>query len=908
MARIRMAVPRWVIVAAIVPLGLLDAGAESAPVDVRPVMRVVAPAPTPDVPVVTAAPLARSSPALDPIAGWIIDGAGRPIAGIVATHDGKHATSDDTGAFRLPVGTPGNKLILDGPSVFAAEVAWHAGEPPRIMLARKAHASVHVTAGGVPVAGAVVELSDGSRQTLATAWTDADGRARFGDLVEGQYELWARRASSTSPLARVADLDDREIELVLAPAGGVTGHVVAQPQLPADTTARAVVSLAPLDVDHAMRVGKLDARGGFSFDGVPAGRWRVEAAAPGYVYADEQVVSTRAGTRSDVTVRIESAGIASGRVVDASGAPVANATVVLRRQDDTTREVELDRAPRAPTVALRWVHPLASPRRLPIEPGRFGAERPGKRPAECGRGHCGVDLGNKRGEVIHAAADGLVIGVYREIHGEEGRYVVLDHGGGTRTAYLHMNEVRPGLEVGQHVLAGDAIGTVGTTGFALNVPHLHFAITQEYGGRAWFIDPEPMLQHAVVLATPKPFDAVAVDARTLIATSDEQHASTMRAPPTTDANGRWRIDSVAPGTYVAMAFAENLAPGVSTSFTIASGAEMTDIPLTLRLGGSVHGRVLGRDGPIAGATITATSGSGESASKLAASYTNAAGEYGLHAVSGNVTLVVTAPGYGDGERTLVVDDGPGARHEDFELIIEDAQLRAQVLAPDGGVAGPVDVVVLQGPTHRRVTTNASGEILLDHVAAGTYTLELSNADYPATRVTLTTNSFQELHMASGGNAHLTVYDARSWSPLADARVTAVGPNKRTVQRLTDKNGVADLRALATGAWTLDVRLAGYANVEKTLAIPGNDVRIELARGARVAGVVRDRFGRRLDGARVAIGTLAVQADSDGSFMLSDAPSGEVTISAESGDLHAAQSLTLVPGDDRGGVELEATAR
>jgi hypothetical protein len=162
-------------------------------------------------------------------------------------------------------------------------------------------------------------------------------------------------------------------------------------------------------------------------------------------------------------------------------------------------------------------------------------------------------------------------------------------------------------------------------------------------------------------------------------------------------------------------------------------------------------------------------------------------------------------------------------------------------------------------------------------------------------------------MAAGGNAHLTIYDAQSWTPLANAHVTAVGPDKRTVQRLTDKNGVADLHALATGTWTLDVRLAGYANVEKTLAIPGGDVRIELARGARVAGVVRDRFGRRLGGARVVIGTLAVQADSDGNFMLSDAPTGEVTISAESGDLHAAQSLSLAPGDDRCGVELEATA-
>ena len=620
------------------------------------------------------------------------------------------------------------------------------------------------------------------------------------------------------------------------------------------------------------------------------------------VAGDERIVSTTAGTRSDVAVPVAHAGIASGVVVDASGAPVANATIVLRRQGEGALDTEIDGAPRGPTTRLRWVHPLASPRRLPIEPGRFGAERPGKRPAECGRGHCGIDLVNKRGEVIHAAADGEVVGVYREIHGEEGRYVVLDHGGGTRTAYLHMNEVRPGLEVGQHVRAGDALGTVGTTGFALNVPHLHFAITQESGGRSWFVDPEPMLRHAVVLAAPKPFDRVAVEARTLIATPGDAHAATP-APLATDAHGRWRIDGVPPGTYVAVAFAEDLAPGVSPAFDIKTGTETPDITMALRLGGIVRGRVVGRDGPLAGATITAASGTGESTNKIAAAYTNATGEYTLHAVSGAVGLVVSAPGYGDAERVISVDEDR-ARHEDFELVVENAQLRASVLAPDGGVAGPVDVTVVQGPTHRRATTNARGELVLDRVAAGTYTLELVSADYPPTRVTLATDSFQELRLAPGGAARVTVYDARSWAPLAGARIAAVGPDKQTVQRITDAHGVAELRALATGAWTLDVRLAGYALVEHAVTVPGGDVRIELAPGARVAGVVRDRFGRRVAGARVAIGTVAVQTDGNGEFELADLPSGAVTITAASGDLRAEMPLSLAPGDERVALELE----
>ena len=42
----------------------------------------------------------------------------------------------------------------------------------------------------------------------------------------------------------------------------------------------------------------------------------------------------------------------------------------------------------------------------------FGATRPGQRPAECGRGHCGVDLFDARGTTVHAVADGQVVAVH----------------------------------------------------------------------------------------------------------------------------------------------------------------------------------------------------------------------------------------------------------------------------------------------------------------------------------------------------------------------------------------------------------------------------------------------------------------------------------------------------------------
>lgn len=146
-----------------------------------------------------------------------------------------------------------------------------------------------------------------------------------------------------------------------------------------------------------------------------------------------------------------------------------------------------------------WIHPLAGPdRKMPTRATRrFGATRNGMRPDECRSGHCGVDLGEERGEAIFAAHDGVVERVVEEDTGAPGgRYVRLNHRGGTiTTSYMHLDSLRAGLRPGVPVKAGDLLGTVGDTGVFHSGPHLHFQI----GVRArpdaseLFIDPEPLL-------------------------------------------------------------------------------------------------------------------------------------------------------------------------------------------------------------------------------------------------------------------------------------------------------------------------------------------------------------------------------------------------------------------------------
>ncbi len=439
--------------------------------------------------------------------------------------------------------------IVQQPPMIAETAAPTAPKPTNVL-------AVRVLFEGVARPGAEVNLSDGSRPTLATATADREGVARFEQLQPGAYEVWAKSDGLVSNLARISELaKEPDVSLVLSPASTVKGALVADGQAPASGT----VTLVPIDVDHVVRVAEVDRAGKFSVGGLPFGKWRAFGAAAGHVQAAEQILDA-SGPSSEVAVRMLRTGAVSGVVVDGNGAPVANATIILRRQGAgmALEAQKLD-------TRIRWVHPLAGRRVLP--PGehlRFGASRSGTRPAECGQGHCGVDIGSTRGTIIHAAADGEIVIAHLENSGEAGRAIAIEHGQGVRTYYMHMDELRPGIEAGQRIRAGDALGTMGDTGLAFG-PHLHFALTQERGGRTWYVDPEPILAHAVVLAQPRALDPIDAKDAKLIASFRREAGPAVESARSlsTDSAGRYRLDGIAPGNYVAVAFSTALAPGTS---------------------------------------------------------------------------------------------------------------------------------------------------------------------------------------------------------------------------------------------------------------------------------------------------------------------------------------------------------
>jgi len=139
----------------------------------------------------------------------------------------------------------------------------------------------------------------------------------------------------------------------------------------------------------------------------------------------------------------------------------------------------------------------------------FGAPRIGIERPECGAGHCGVDLDGPRGQPIVAVADGIAVRIEHSelgLDGRSGRYVRIQHEDGALTSYMHLDDIAEGLEVGDHVEAGQLIGYLGATACYTAPAHLHFSL--EIPNRpdlrgditdTHYIDPAPFLVRAMIL-------------------------------------------------------------------------------------------------------------------------------------------------------------------------------------------------------------------------------------------------------------------------------------------------------------------------------------------------------------------------------------------------------------------------
>jgi murein DD-endopeptidase MepM/ murein hydrolase activator NlpD len=100
--------------------------------------------------------------------------------------------------------------------------------------------------------------------------------------------------------------------------------------------------------------------------------------------------------------------------------------------------------------------------------------------------HNGLDIAKPRGTPIYAMADG-VVRLAADTFYYAGNFILLDHGQGLTSVYIHMSE--KSVAEGDTVKKGQKIGEVGSTGRSTG-PHLHWGVK-------WFnkrIDPAGLLK------------------------------------------------------------------------------------------------------------------------------------------------------------------------------------------------------------------------------------------------------------------------------------------------------------------------------------------------------------------------------------------------------------------------------
>lgn len=159
--------------------------------------------------------------------------------------------------------------------------------------------------------------------------------------------------------------------------------------------------------------------------------------------------------------------------------PQDPALVERRRREEAEVEAARSRSSARPLWEGPFIWPLEGPIRITSE---FGLVRE-VNGRVTGR-HSGLDLAAPAGTPVRAANSGRVV-LARE-HLLTGNTVIVDHGWGLFTSYLHLSAMA--VREGQTVRKGEVIGHVGATGFATG-PHLHWA--------AWlpgaFVDPRLLL-------------------------------------------------------------------------------------------------------------------------------------------------------------------------------------------------------------------------------------------------------------------------------------------------------------------------------------------------------------------------------------------------------------------------------
>jgi protocatechuate 3,4-dioxygenase beta subunit len=294
---------------------------------------------------------------------------------------------------------------------------------------------------------------------------------------------------------------------------------------------------------------------------------------------------------------------------------------------------------------------------------------------------------------------------------------------------------------------------------------------------------------------------------------------------TSDSNGQFSVAALSPGQYTV---GLTLSGYTSASLTATvAAAQITDtgltqlapLPSTTVIFGTVTDSVTSQ--PIAGAVVQVT-GTGN-----ASATTGTNGQFRLAVLPGQVTVTVTATGYGSATGT--VDSQAGSQLSFSPALVPVGSPPATQTSLVGKIVDSQSGAAIAGATIQlqngglTATSGADGTFSLTNITAGSYSAVITASGYSSVQVSFavidaTRNDLGTLRLAQ--TAAVTsvtlsgvVQDAATGTPLSGARVSA-----GSVTSLTGADGHFLLTGINSLQFTLSAQASGYVGATSTFQV------------------------------------------------------------------------------------------
>jgi len=314
-----------------------------------------------------------------------------------------------------------------------------------------------------------------------------------------------------------------------------------------------------------------------------------------------------------------------------------------------------------------------------------------------------------------------------------------------------------------------------------------------------------------------------------------------------DREGRFTVDDLIPGRYRVEVAHGGAEPLRSDEFVLAPGERRDVGKLAMRPGFPVTGRVVDESGgPIDGARVVVAAG-GASASAGLGTVTDTGGHFSLALPAGSYRLSANASGRGTAQVSVEVAAGSSPPALEIKLVRAEARLEGLV-RDDGGrplararlavwPADMIDPVVPAGASPvGSAVADVGGHFTIAPLPAGDARLEIHHPDYPTSVQTVTPGKYANLTVPFPGGIAGEVKAKTTGASIARGRLEAVGPGGAKATADVRKDGTFRLLRLVPGHWRLTVVATGYRSAEKELEVPASsnlgeasirDLRLEL---------------------------------------------------------------------------------